>query len=85
MRGDEFEEAPERFSSNDPYSDWPRSSIDYVLAEEKTLLSPAKPTLNQDKKSPHLLIRSAIEATESGFQIETPSNWMKTSANQNRA
>ena len=72
MRGDEFEEAPERISSNNPYSDWPRSSIDYVLAEEKALLSPSKPKLknfNQEKKSPHLLIRSAVEATESGFQI----------------
>ena len=81
MKGDQFEETPGRSSPGRPYSEWPRTSIDYVINEEKAMLSKAKPILKNNypqKKAPHLLIRSAVEATQAGFQINL-------SANQKRA
>ena len=81
MKGDQFEETPGHSSPGRPYSEWPRTSIDYVLNEEKAMLSKAKPILKNNypqKKAPHLLIRSAVEATQAGFQINL-------SANQKRA
>ena len=70
MRGDQFEESPER-SSTKQYLEWPRTSIDHVLNEKTSMLSPTRPLLennNLEKKTPHLLIRSAIESTKAGLQ-----------------
>ena len=70
MRGDQFEENPER-SSTKQYLEWPRTSIDHVLNEKTSMLSPTRPLLksnNLEKKTPHLLIRSAIESTKAGLQ-----------------
>ena len=77
MRGDQFEENPERSKSSKQNFEWPRTSIDHVMNEKTSMLSPARPIFNfhskepnQEKKSPRLLIRSAIESTEAGLQIE---------------
>ena len=81
MKGDQFEETPGHSSPGRPYSEWPRTSFDFILTEEKAMLSKAKPILKNNhtqKKAPHLLIRSAVEATQAGFQIDV-------SANQKRA
>ena len=72
MRGDQFEENSER-SSIKQYLEWPRTSIDDVLNEKISMLSPARPKLknnNLEKKTPHLLIRSAIESTKAGLQTK---------------
>ena len=71
MRGDQFEESSER-SSTKQYLEWPRTSIDHVLNEKTSMLSPPRPILknnNLEKKTPRLLIRSAIESTKAGLQI----------------
>ena len=73
MRGDQFEENLERPSTKQ-YLEGPRTSIDHVLNEKISMLSPARPLLknnNLEKKTPHLLIRSAIESTKTGLQSIT--------------
>ena len=72
MRGDQFEDAitPEK-SNSKQYIEWPSTSIDHVLDEKTSMISSARPILkvnNQEKKTPHLLIRSAIESTKPGLQ-----------------